>query len=92
MIEQSERWKKFDEEYLCFEKVENKRSNRPDLNAFILLDSIFPDGSDIVCHASHDEICLAFGEEHSKKLTDEQICELTRCGVRFSDDGFWMFT
>ena len=37
-----------DEEFLKFERVENKRSQRPDLHAFLLLDELVPDKSDII--------------------------------------------
>lgn len=90
-MSEEDRWESFSDEYLEFEKVENKRSRRPDLHAFLLLDELFPGGNDIVCGASHDEIYLSFGCENSEKLTDEQIVELTRCGVRFDGDTFQMF-
>jgi hypothetical protein len=80
------------DEFLKFDRVENKRSKRPDLHAFMLLDELFPDDSDIVAAAAHDEIFLAPNpEELARVATKEQIVELIRCGVRLSDDSLAMF-
>jgi hypothetical protein len=77
---------KYDEEYLEFDKIENKRSSRPDIHAFILLNELFPEARDMVCWAEHDEIGLDVDEDDlEKKATEEQILELIRCGVRFGD-------
>ena len=89
MSEIAEIFEKHNDEYLKFERVENKRSRRPDLHAFLLLDELFPSDFYIICSAAHDEIWLdADGED----LTEEQVIELSRCGVRFDDgDGLCMF-
>lgn len=92
---QGERWERLGGEISSFDfakLVENKRSKRPDLHAFLLLESIFPgrDG-DIVCHAEHDQIWLDFDEDDSEKLTDEQIVELSACGVFYNEDSLSMF-
>lgn len=77
----------FEDDYIQFEKVERKLSNRPDLHAFLLLDSLFPGDRDIVSAAEHDEIYLDIdAEELAKKATPEQIQELVRCGVRYDSD------
>lgn len=79
-----ERFNAVNDEYLVFEKVEHKRSNRPDIHAFILLDELFPKpNTDIVCCATHDEIWLDIGTGQLDILTYEQIMELVRCGVRY---------
>ena len=82
-------------EYLKFDKVENKKSKRPDLHAFLLLEELFPGESDrcIVCSAGHDEIWLDVEASHVASLTDSQIVELTRCGVIFAqeDNSLCMF-
>lgn len=80
-----------EEDFLEFEKIIDKFSNRPDLHAFILLDKLFPDDVDIICHSGHKEIQLSIKEEQIEKLTDEQILELVRCGVRY-DGCLRMFT
>ncbi len=82
---------KYEEEFINFDRIQNKRNKRPDIHAFLLLDELIPGKSDIVCHASHDEICLDIDEEELAKVaTEEQIVELMRCGVRFGD-GLRMF-
>ena len=42
------RFEKYDDEYAEFERVENKRSQRRDLHAFLLLDEIVPGDTDMV--------------------------------------------
>ena len=85
-------WDKFEavnDDYLSFEKVENKRSKRPDLHAFLLLDELFPSHVNIICNAEHDEFWLDIDEDDIETLTDDQILELVRSGVRY-DDGLQM--
>lgn len=77
----AEMFSKHDNEYLKFERVVNKRSQRPDLHAFLLLDEISPGDSDIIVWAGHDEISLDF--EDWDKLTEELVVELIRCGVMY---------
>lgn len=77
-----------DNEFMKFERVENKRSWRPDLHAFLLLDELYPcapgKNEDLICNASHDEICLVPNcEELAKVITPDQVIELSRCGVRY---------
>lgn len=84
---------KFDDEYLKFDRVENKLSQRPDLHAFLLLDSLIPGDRDIVAYAVHDEIFLEIDidELAESAITEEQVRDLVRCGVRESDCGLCMF-
>ena len=81
-------FEKFNDDYLKFDRVENKKSQRPDLHAFLLLDELFPGTSDIIGAACHDEIYLDVDPEG---LSEENILELVRCGVRYSDDSLCMF-
>lgn len=84
-----ERWERISndgEEYLKFERVLNKRSNRIDLHAFMLLDSIWPKERIMIASAEHDEIWLEVSEEQMEQLTDDEILELSRCGVRHDED------
>lgn len=81
-----------DDEYLKFSRIENKRSSRPDLHAFLLLDELAPGGYDMVCSASHDEIWLSPAlEDLAPHVTEDQVVELIRCGVRVSDGCLCMF-
>jgi len=90
----SERWEPIgDKEYLKFERVGNKRSTRPDLHAFLMLNRLFPRDRDIVCAATHDVIYLDAQGDELRELTDEQIVELSRCGVMYNSeyDCLYMF-
>jgi len=80
-------------EYGCFEKIEKKRSQRPDLHAFLLLDEIAPGSAAMVAAAEHDEIYLGVSPEAMAQATEEQIVELIRCGVRYDErvDSLAMF-
>lgn len=89
-------FEKHDEEYLKFERIENKYSKRHDLHAFILIDKILAnseDQYDIISAAEHDEIFLnANMEELARLITEEQVIELIRCGVRYTEfDTLGMF-
>lgn len=80
------------DEYLKFERVETKTSNRPDLHAFNLLDRLVPGSEDIVSGAEHDKIYLSIHlSELAKVITEEQITELVRCGVQI-DRECWCLT
>lgn len=90
---QDERWNRVASPHYRkhFEQIPNKRSQRADLHAFARLDEWFPGNEDIVAAAAHDEIYLCFGEAEVEKLTDEQLIELSRCGVMYRNDGLFMF-
>jgi hypothetical protein len=48
--------------------------------------------ADIVAATAHDEIYLAPGlNEIAAVITEDQVIELIRCGVRISEDSFAMF-
>jgi hypothetical protein len=78
----------FIDEYLEFEHIENKLSSRPDLHAFLLLDKLQPaPGRDIISASEHDEFYLSIDcRELEKVITQDQVLELYRCGVMYSDD------
>jgi len=91
-------------EFLHFERVTPKRSMRPDLHAFLLLDEIVPpeptigrperpdESYDMVAAAEHDEIYLQTDDgDLAAKATEEQVIELIRCGVRFGRDSLCMY-
>jgi hypothetical protein len=86
-MEISERFDLVSNEYGKFELVENNKSKRPDLHAFIFLDELLETSdSDIVSAASHDVIYLEINSEDIEKLTDSHILELTRCGVMYDSE------
>lgn len=65
-----DRFEKHKEEYLYFDRVIDKKHSRPDISAFLIL----------------DEIWLSIDvEELSNKITDDQIINLVRCGVRVDE-------
>lgn len=84
MLNIEEIFEKHDEEFLKFDRIKNKLSKRPDLHAFILLDSILLSDDNIISGSHHEEIWLDIDlEELAKKATEEQIVDLHRCGVRY---------
>jgi hypothetical protein len=91
-------FKQHDDEFLKFGLVENRRSSRRDLHAFLLLDELLPlrgefDG-DIVSGAGHDQIWLDIDVTRlAEVITEDQIIELLRSGVMFDDhdDGLSMY-
>jgi hypothetical protein len=83
---------KYEKEFLKFERVENKFSNRPDLHAFILLDKLFPEITDMISSAEHDQIWLDISMEDFEKIATEKIIlELVRCGVMFDEESLSLF-
>lgn len=83
----SERFEMFEKDQFSFEKIENKRSKRSDIHAFLLLDEVFPNSSrEMICSASHDQLWIDVGDEPLEQLTDSQIQELVRCGVHYDDE------
>lgn len=72
------------EEFLKWDRVTKKRSTRPDIHAFILLNEIDPLNREIVAAAEHDEIFLDPEPVRLLKCTEETILELVRCGVRIN--------
>ena len=95
MIDLSVIFEKYDDDYLKFDRVEKKFSQRPDLCAFILLDKLLPNAAlDMISAAEHDEIFLEVDcDKLAEVATEEDILMLTRCGVRYDDDldGLAMF-
>jgi hypothetical protein len=85
MLNIEELLEKHEEEYLKFDKVKEKKTNRPDLQALLILDSIIPSNRDIISASEHDEFFLDIDlEVLAAKATEEQIIDLIRCGVRYS--------
>lgn len=85
----------YEHEFLKFERVENKASQRPDLHAFLLLDKLVPGTRDIISSAEHDEFYLEIDlDALCAVITEEQVVELRRCGVSLNTgyDYLYMFT
>lgn len=77
---------KHDDDYLAFEKIEDKRHSRPDVCAMLYLHEKLGGEGDAVTAAEHDEIFLEWEEEDVKKLNEEDVLYITRCGVRYDSD------
>ena len=86
----SDRWERVTEQgsIMCqFINVVPKLCCRADLHAFMRLNEWFPPAEaparsdDVVTGVDHDQIYLFPTEEQVESLTDEQILELSRCGV-----------
>jgi hypothetical protein len=78
-----------EDDFLKFEEIpaERRLSQRPDLNAFMLLDKIVPGDDDMVSCAEHDEIWLKVEPaDLGHCATKEQLLDLIRCGLRYDSD------
>jgi len=95
MIDVEATFEKYEDEFLKFDRVQNKLHSRRDICAFLLIDKLLPRaGMDMVCAAEHDEIYLdADVEKLAEVATEEDILTLVRCGVHFesSTDSLAMF-
>jgi hypothetical protein len=88
-------YEEHEDEFLKFDRIDHKLSNRPDLHAFLLLDKLVPGNSDIVSSAGHDEIYLDTGVDNLlAAATEDELIELHRCGVLYGGDydSLYMFT
>ena len=89
-----ERFEEFSDEFIKFDRIENKRSLKRDMHAFLLLEELFPESEEeMVATASHDTIYLSIEEDMLEKLTDDNIIELIRCGIGYNEenDCLYMF-
>jgi hypothetical protein len=73
-------------DYLKFDRVENKLSQRPDLHAFMLLDRLVPGpGRDIISAAEHDQYWIDIDPDKlAAAATEEDILTLIRCGISYN--------
>jgi hypothetical protein len=82
-----ERFERFSDEYIKFERIENPRHPRPDVCAFLMLHDLVPGTSDIISGSEHDEFFLDVDcEKLNAAASDEQIRDLVRCGVRHNNE------
>lgn len=79
---------KYESEFLKFDRIERKLNSRPDLCAFLLLDTLAPNpGRDIVSSAEHDQIFLDTDcEILAHVATEQDILTLARCGVMYDSE------
>lgn len=64
-----------------------RKSARPDLCAFVLLDALLPGNKDMVACAEHDEIWLDVDLDLLAEIvTEADVLALVQCGVRIDDE------
>jgi hypothetical protein len=87
-----ERFQQFSDHYREFDRIEAPLSRRPDLHALLLLDEIVPEvDKGILGESTHEFIFLNIDmSAFAYDVTDDQILELVRCGVRI-EGGFLCF-
>ena len=82
-----------DAEHLHWERVTNRRSQRPDLHAFLLLDALQPGDGDIVSGAEHDTFYMHTNiEKLADVITEDQVVELLRCGILLDPLGDFLYS
>lgn len=92
MINLREEFDKHRDEYMKFDRIDNPAHPCPDICAFLMLTKLVPCEGNFVTWAGHDEIALDTDpDELAKVATSENIRDLVRCGVRYSDDCLKMF-
>jgi hypothetical protein len=75
------------DEFLKWDRVEGKRSQRRDLHGFLLLDELQPGKATMISAAEHDEYWLDINiDKLVEVITPEQCIELLRCGIRYDED------
>lgn len=80
-------FEKHEDEFLKFERITNKLSNRPDIHAFLLLDKLVPGEGDMVSGSSHENIFLNTDVEKLLEIaTAKDLIDLHRCGVMYDED------
>lgn len=78
-----------EDEYLRFDRIENKYSKYPDVHAFILLDRLLSNehNKDMIAGAEHDQIWISVDVEHLAAVSSVlTVIELIRCGVLYDND------
>lgn len=88
MIDLHETFKKYTDDYLKFDRIEDPLHPRPDICAFIWLDMVAPGTQRrMVACAEHDEIWLDVNcELLASVASDDAILMLTRCGIRYDNE------
>lgn len=72
------------DECLEFDRVDSKRTERPDLHALLLLEELFPGYSmTVAIGGMFDRIYFGVDIESINQLTEGNVLELVRCGVKF---------
>ena len=86
-----------EDEYLEFERIQNPKHTRRDICAMLIIHEIQSRNESqrqdtMISWAGHEEIYLDVNvEEISEYITEEEIIDLIRCGVRLEESNFAMF-
>ena len=93
--EMSEAFKKhFDEEFIKFDRVTNKATNKADLHGFLILDRLDPESTSVLGSAGADEVFLHTSPDAVlDKITEVDIIDLLRCGISYNEgyESFYIF-
>ncbi len=95
-LAQIEDWfKRHDEQYLQFNQIPDyaKKSQRPDLCAFIYLNEGLPTVERslyVIDSAGHDKVYLGWNRASLSHLTEEDVIYLLRCSIRFNGNALYM--
>ena len=73
------------DEYLHFERVYNRITNRPDLEALLMLGKQYDGDVDILGGVNYEEVFLNV-DINKVDLTEGDVIKLLRCGVRYNSD------
>lgn len=82
------------EEFLEFNRIQEKLSSRSDIHAFILMNNLVSDTQPIISASEHDEFFLSVNPYLlAEVITKDQVIDLIRCGIRYhiEYDCFCMF-
>lgn len=95
MLEKEERglslFEKYEDEYLCFDRVERKLSEVMDVHLFMVLGRLSPNVREIITGAEHDKVYIA-GDAGwlVDAATEDEIRDLIRCGLCCDGDGLYL--
>lgn len=76
---------KYQDEYLYFNRIENKLSRTRDIHAFLILDNLTQENYPLIRAAEHDEIYFETEPEKLKNVDEKVIIDLIRCGVVYDE-------
>ena len=72
------------DEFLKFENVKEKRAERPELHALLVLSELDQGADRVISWACYYKIFLSFDAETVlSKITEDQALDLIRCGVAY---------
>lgn len=89
MLNLSELFQKYEDEFLKYERIENPPSQHPDICAFLLLERLVPAKKNLkmIDGADHDIIyIITDAQKLAEVATEDDIRYLVRCGVMYDED------